>query len=176
LGALGAVVVLLLAGFTMLNTEVVWGYLLAAAAFEAWLGWRVAAAGRAPVTPNQPPYFFSGEEARLVGRYRFYYTWPGVAHQSCNVLSALGLTALVLAPWLTYKGAFLPAALAGLNLFPVAHFTRRLAPLMALRMRAYKGEREALTLLEAHDPAWKKILANKGQSVLDSPQTPGGTS
>ena len=162
MGALGAVVVLLLAGFTMLNTEVVWGYLLAAAAFEAWLGWRVAAVGHAPVTPNEPPYAFSEEEARLVGRYRFYFTWPVVARQSCNVLAALGLTAIILAPWLTYKGAFLPAALAGLNLFPVAYFTRRLAPVMALSLRAYKGDRAALRLLEAHGPAWQKILAKRG--------------
>ena len=176
MGALGAVVVLLLAGFTFLNTEMCWAYLLAAAAFEAWLGWRVAAVGNAPVTPNEPPYAFTEDEARLVGRYRFYFTWPGVARESCNVLSALGLTAIVLTPWLTYKGAFLPAALAGLNLFPVAYFTRRLAPLMALRLRAYKGEREALALLGAHDPAWQKILAKRGQSVLDSPKTPGGTS
>lgn len=161
LGALGAVAALLLAGFAFLSTGMCWAYLAFAAAFEAWLAWRVAAAGNAPVAPHEPPYAFSEEEARLVGLYRFYFTWPALARQSSNVLAAVGLTALVLAPWLTYKGAFLPAALVGLNLFPVAHFTRRLSPLMALRLRAHKGDREALDLLAAHDPAWQKILAKR---------------
>ena len=161
LGAIGALAALLLAGFTFLSTGMCWAYVAFAAAFEAWLAWRMAAVGSAPVAPHEPPYSFSEEEARLVGLYRFYFTWPGVASQASNVLAAIGLTALVLAPWLTYKGAFLPAALIGLNLIPVAHFTRRIVPLMALRLRAHKGDREALRLLEAHDPAWQKILAKQ---------------
>jgi hypothetical protein len=65
----------------------------------------------------------------------------------------------VLALWLTYRFAFLPAALIGINLFAVARFTRRLAPVMALRLAASRGDREALDLLSAHDPAWAKIIA-----------------
>ena len=41
----------------------------------------------------------------------------------------------------------------------VARFTRRLVPVMALRLAASRGEREALDLLSAHDPAWVKIRA-----------------
>ena len=45
------------------------------------------------------------------------------------MLAALGLTALVLAPWLTYKQAFLQAIVIGVNLFAVARLTKAVAPL-----------------------------------------------
>jgi hypothetical protein len=75
------------------------------------------------------------------------------------VLSAIGLSGLVLGLWLTYKQAFVPAALIGLNLFAVTRFTKVLAPLLTLRMAASRGERDALVMLEVHDPAWAKIRA-----------------
>ena len=53
------------------------------------------------------------------------------------MLSALGLTALVLVPWLIYKLEFTQALLIGANLFAVARFTNNLA---------------ALRMLEFHDP------------------------
>lgn len=157
MGGYGAVAVLLFTGWSFLDAAVSWAYIGVVGVFEAWLAQRIVAVGRRPVASNQPPYGFSEEEARLVGRYRFYFTWPEVARQSSNVLAAIGLSALALTPWLTYKGAFVQAILIGLNLFLVAHFTRQLSPVMALRLRAYKGDREALGMLEAHDPAWKKI-------------------
>jgi len=151
---------LVLAGWAALDPgRMAWVYLAAAIAFELWLARRVAAAGAAAVTAGEPPYGFSEEEARLVGRYRFYFTYPAVARDASAVLAALGLSALLLAPWLTYKLAFAQAALIGANLFAVARFTRRVAPLMALRVAANRGEREALRMLELHDPAWEKIRA-----------------
>ena len=136
-----------------------WVYLAAAIAFEFWLARRIASAGAAPALAGEPPYGFSEEEARLVGRYRFYFTYPGIARDASAILAALGLSALLLAPWLTYQQAFAPAALIGVNLFAVARFTRLVAPLMSLRVAANTGDREALRLLELHDPAWEKIRA-----------------
>lgn len=168
MGAYGSVVILLLTGWSFLNAGVSWVYIGVVGAFEAWLAQRILSVGRRPVPPNEPPYAFSEEEAQLVGRYRFYFTWPEVARQSSSLLAATGLSALLLAPWLTYKGAFLEAILIGANLFLVAHFTRQLSPVMALRLRAYKGDREALRMLEVHDPAWKKIR----DAVLQRPADP----
>jgi hypothetical protein len=73
------------------------------------------------------------------------------------MLAALGLASLVLSPWLVFRGAFLPAALIGVNLLAVGSLTRRLAPVLVLRIAAAKGDRAALRLLELHDPLWKKI-------------------
>ena len=155
-----SVVFLMLAGWTALNPwPMAWFYIAAFVAFELWLVRGARGIGRGPVTENEAPYYFSDEEARLVERYRFYFTYPAIARQSASVLAAIGLSALLLAPWLTYKHAFLPAALIGLNLFAVARLTRRLAPLVALRTQAARGDRQALRLLELHGPAWAKIHA-----------------
>jgi hypothetical protein len=111
------------------------------------------------VSAREAPYHFSEDEAQLVGRYRFYFTYPALARESASVLAAVGLSALVLAFWLLYKQAFVQAVLAGVNLLAVARFTRLLSPQMALRITASRGDRAALRLLEAHDPAWAKIRA-----------------
>ena len=92
-------------------------------------------------------------------RYRFYFTYPTVARDCSSVLSAIGLSGLVLGIWLTFKQSFVPAALIGLNLFAVTRFTRVVAPLLALRMAGSRGDRDALLMLEVHDPAWAKIRA-----------------
>jgi hypothetical protein len=70
-----------------------------------------------------------------------------------------GLTALLLAPWLTFRHALVQAVLVGVNLFAVARFTKLLAPQLALRVAASKGDRTALRMLEIHDPLWMKIQA-----------------
>jgi hypothetical protein len=151
--------VLLLAGWTFLNAAVAWAYIAAFIAFEFWLLRGLAAGGREPVAVGEAPYYFSQDEADLIRRYRFYFTWPDRARAASSVLAALGLTALVLAPWLTYKHAFLQAVVIGVNLFAVARLTRAVAPLVALRIAASRSDREALRLLGAHDPAWSKIRA-----------------
>ena len=168
MGPLGSVTVLVLAGWAALNpVPMAWLYIVAVFAFEAWLFSRMRALGNAPVAPRVPPYDFSEEEAKLVGRYRFYFTYPVIAKQASSVLAASGLTTLALAPWLTYKHAFLPAGLIGLNIFAVAWFTRRVAPVTALSMSASRGNREALRMLEVHGPAWQKIHAgNRGESPI----------
>lgn len=158
MGGLAAAGVLLLGGFAALWPHVMpWPYIAVMLGFEAWLAFRVRAVGSAPVTPGETPYLFSEEEAALVGRHRFYFTYPAVCRQAASVLSATGLTALILAPWLTYKLQFVAAAIVGLNLFLVARLTKKVAPMMTLRMAAAKGDRAALRALEMHDPVWEKI-------------------
>jgi hypothetical protein len=133
MGGYGTVGVLLLAGWAFLNAGVAWAYLAATALFELWLLRRVAAAGRQPAAVGEPPYHFSEEEARLVGRYRFFFVDVRKARQLSSVLAATGLTALVLVPWLAYKSAFVQAALIGLNVIAVAYLTRRLVPMGDVR-------------------------------------------
>ena len=136
-----------------------WVYIAVVILFEFWLARRIAAVGRDAPPTGEAPYHFTDEEARLIQRYRFYFSYPNIAAQASSVLAATGLTALVLAPWLTFKSAYLPAIIVGVNLFAVARFTRLLAPLMALRIAASRGDRDALRMLEIHGPLWAKINA-----------------
>jgi hypothetical protein len=163
-GGYGSVGVLLLAGWAALNPQpMAWVYIGVLLAFELWLARRMSEAGRGTPAANEPPYHFTAEEAGFVGRYRFYFTYPGIAKHSASVLSAIGLSTLLLVPWLTYKVAYLPAVIIGMNLFAVARFTKKLVPLMTLRIAASRGDREALRLLEIHDPLWAKIRAGNAK-------------
>lgn len=159
MGKYAAAGILGLAGVAALNPQMSWAYIAAFAAFELWLVRRRALAERGPVPVDEAPYCFTAEEAALVERYRLYFAFPALAREASSVLAALGLTALLLAPWLTYRHALVQAALIGLNLFAVARFTKQLAPLSALRVAASKGDRTALRMLELHDPLWAKIRA-----------------
>jgi hypothetical protein len=160
MGVYGALAMVILAGFAFIKPATAsWFYVAAFVAFELWLARRVSSHGRAPAAVGEAPYHFSAEEAELVGRYRYYFTYPAAARDAASVLAALGLSALLLAPWLTYKMAYLQAALAGLNLFAVARLTKQVAPLVGLRMAAMSGDREAQRLLDLHEPAWDKIRA-----------------
>jgi hypothetical protein len=163
-GGYGSVAVLLLAGWAALDPwPMSWLYLAAAFGFELWLARAIARAGYQPPAAGEAPYHFTEDEARLIGRYRFYFAMPGAARQCSSVLAATGLSALVLAPWLLYKQQLLPAALVGLNLLAVARLTKLVAPLMALTVAARRGDREALRALELHDPLWTKIRAANSQ-------------
>jgi hypothetical protein len=146
---------LLLAGVTFLQGALAWAYIAAVAVFEVWLARRIAAVGRDPVAAGEPPYRFSAEEADLVGRYRFHFTYPGVARQAASVLAAIGLASLVLAPWLTIKHQFLEALLIGANLFAVARFTRQVSPVLAA-----EG-------VDRHRSAWSKIRSANQKSGTD---------
>src|SRR3989475_8428761 len=160
MGAYASVAVRRVAGWAALTPgRRSWAYLAAAVAFEIWLARRMAALPSVGVPQGEPPYHFSADEAQLVGRYRFYFTYPALARESASVLAAIGLSALVLAFWLLYRQAFVQAVPAGVNLLAVARFTRLLSPQIALRITASRGDRAALRLLEAHDPAWAKIRA-----------------
>jgi uncharacterized membrane protein len=169
LGGLASVGILLLAGWAALTPRpMAWLYIGAVALFEFWLVRRFAALGRDPVPALAPPYRFTEEEALLVGRYRFYFTYPALANAASSVLAAVGLSGLVLALWLTFRQAFIPALLIGANLFAVTRFTKVLAPLMALRLTASRGDRAALRMLEIHDPVWAKIrAANEAGRKMD---------
>jgi hypothetical protein len=161
----GSVLMLILAGWAALEPRPMsWVFIAAVAAFELWLAQRMVALNATPVTVDEPPYRFSAEEAGLVARYRFYFTYPASAAQAGSVLAAIGLSSAVLALWLTYRQAFVEGALLGLNLFGVSWFTRRMAPVYALRIAASRGKRDALRMLELLDPLWAKIRqANPSQ-------------
>ncbi len=160
LGALATVGILIAGGLAALTPRpMAWVYVAIVAAFELWLLRRIGALGDEPVSAGVPPYNFTGDEASIVRRYRFYFTYPALARDCSSVLSAVGLSGIVLGLWLTYKQAFIPAALIGANLFAVTRFTKVLSPLLALRMAASRGDRDALLMLEVHDPAWAKIRA-----------------
>ena len=149
--------ILALAGFAALHpASLSWLYVGAVAALEAWLFGIMRSATGAP-TAGEPPYRFTEEEARLVARYPFYFAFPGISKHASSVLAAIGITSLVLGPWLAYRSAYVPAVLAALNLLPVGWLTRRVAPLLALGLAANRGDREALRMIEAHDGAWQKI-------------------
>jgi hypothetical protein len=149
--------ILALAGFAALHhASLSWLYVGAVAALEAWLFGIMRSATGAPAA-GEPPYRFTEEEARLVARYPFYFAFPGISKHASSVLAAIGITSLVLGPWLAYRSAYVPAVLAALNLLPVGWLTRRVAPLLALGLAANRGDREALRMIEAHDGAWQKI-------------------
>jgi len=163
-GGYGSVGVLLLAGWAALSPQPMsWVYIGVVLAFELWLARRANEAGRGTPATNEPPYNFTAEEAEFICKYRFYFAYPGIAQQSASVLSAVGLSTLLLVPWLTYKQVYLPAILIGANLFAVARFTKMLVPLMTLRIAASRGDREALRRLEIHDPLWAKIRAGNSK-------------
>ena len=154
----GAVPVLLLTGLVLFSPQAMsWAYVAGVVAFEAWLRYRIASLGGDPLPADEAPYRFSEAEARLVGRYRFYFHSPVAARASASVLAAAGLTGLLLAPWLTYHHAYVQAVLVGANVFAAARLTRQVAPVNALRQSASRGDREALAQLEAHESAWAKI-------------------
>ena len=154
----GSVAMLLLAGFAALNPRpMAWVYIAAVGAFELWLFSRMRTLAKVPVAVDEPPYRFSAEEAVLVERYRFYFTYPVSASQAGSVLSAIGLGSVILALWLTFKGTPVEGAAIGLNLFAVGWFTKRVAPVYALRIAASRGKRDALRALELIDPLWTKI-------------------
>ncbi len=157
---IGGVLALFLAGLAALYPQpMAWVYVVAFMGFEFWLLRRLNAAGRAPAAVDEPPYHFTEEEAALIGRYRLYFADPQVARTAASTLAALGLSALILSPWLLFRQALVPAFLVALNLLAVGSLTKRLAPVMALRIAANKGDRAALRMLELHDPLWRKIQA-----------------
>ena len=159
---------LLLAGWAALDPQpMAWVYVAAVAVFELWLLRRTRALGDEPVAVDAEPYRFTADEAQLVRRYRLYFTYPALARDCSSVLAAVGLSGIVLGLWLTYRQDFVPAALIGANLFAVTRFTKVLAPLMALRLAASRGDRGALLMLEVHDPAWAKIRsANEAERKM----------
>jgi hypothetical protein len=152
------VLMLVLAGWAALTPNPVsWVFIAAVAVFEVWLLASMRKLERGPVPVDEAPYRFSAEEARFIERYRFYFSYPGLAAQAGSVLAAIGLAGMVLALWLTFKQAPVQGALIGLNLFAVGWFTKRIAPVYALRIAASRGKRDALRALELIDPLWGKI-------------------
>jgi hypothetical protein len=162
----GAVGMLFLAGLAALFPPAMsWAYIIAFIGFELWLLRRMASVAAGPVPIGEPPYQFTEREARLVGRYRFYFTYPAVARESASVLAAIGLTALVISPWLVFRQQLPAAFLVAVNLLAVGALTRRLSPAMVLRIAASKGDRESLEMLEAHETACARIKEANAKAV-----------
>ena len=135
-----------------------WGFALAEFAFLAWLARETGRTDRGALMararePLEP------DEADLLKRHAFYFARPALARECASALAVLGLTTLVLVPWLTYKLQFAPAILIGVQMFAVARLTKLVSPVYALRMAGAKGDREALRLLSAHDGAVRKLSA-----------------
>ena len=64
-----------------------------------------------------------------------------------------------------FRQQLVQAVLVGVNLFAVAALTKRLSPVMVLKIAASKGDRVALEMLEAHETAWAKIrVANEARA------------
>lgn len=162
-----AVAMLFLGGLAALEpAPMSWVFMAAVAAFELWLLVRMRTLERGRVPVGEAPYRFTAEEARLVERYRFYFTYPAAAAQAGSVLAAIGLASMLLALWLPFRQALMQGALIGANLFLAGWLTKRLAPLFALRIAASRGDREALRMLEIVDPLWAKIrAANQAQEA-----------
>jgi hypothetical protein len=158
---------LVLAGWAALTPQPMsWVFVGAVAVFEVWLLARMRSLEQGRVPVDEAPYLFSAEEARFIERYRFYFSYPALAAQAGSVLAAIGLAGMVLALWLTFKQAFAQGALIGANLFVVGWLTKRVAPVFALRIAASRGDREALRLLEIHEPLWARIrAANQSQET-----------
>jgi hypothetical protein len=133
-----------------------WLFAAAEFAFLAWLARRMRKTDAAALIARaREP--LEHDEADIVQRYPLYFAHPELARQSASMVAALGLASLVLVPWLTYKLQWAQAIVIGICLFPVGRLTRVLSPLLALRMAANKGDREALRLLGAHDGARRKL-------------------
>jgi hypothetical protein len=159
-GAYGSVAMLFLAGLAALYpAPMAWVYVVAFMLFEFWLLRRMKREGNAPAMVGEAPYHFTEEEAVLIGRFRFYFTFPEVSRNAGSTLAAIGISALILAPWLLFRGALVPAMLVAVNLLAVGVLTRRISPVLVLRIAANKGDRAALRMLELHDPLWEKIKA-----------------
>ena len=154
----GAVVMLVFAGLAALFPPgMAFIYIAAFVGFELWLLRQMGAMPRHPVPAGEAPYHFSAIESELIGRYRFYFTHPAVARDAASALAAIGLSALVLSPWLLFRQHLTPAFVIAVNLLAVGTLTKRLSPVMVLRIAASKGDRESLSMLEAHETAWAKI-------------------
>ena len=139
-----------------------WAFGAAELAFLAWLARELR---KAASRPGPARAALEADEADIVQRYPLYFQRPAFARECASTLAAFGLASLVVVPWLTYKLAWPPAILIGVQLFAVARLTKRLSPILVLRMATAKGDRDALRLLSAHDSAMRKVSA---------PDQPGG--
>lgn len=157
LKGVGPIAVAVLAGLAFLQpSSGGWAFAAADMGFVALLWQSVRRSdAQALVAAAQEP--LAGDEVDVVTRYAFYFSRPDWARELSSILAALGLASLLLVPWLTYKAQWWPAIAIGGCLFGVARLTKLLSPVYALRMAVSKGDREALRLLSAHDPALRKL-------------------
>lgn len=125
---------------------------------------KIAAVPREPVAVNEPPYHFDRDEAAVVQRFRYFFTNPASASEIASTLSAMGLVALVLSPWLVYKQEVVQAGLIAAHVFLIGPMTKKLSPVYALRLAAHKGSDEAVRMAKAYDTAWGKIRAVREQN------------
>jgi hypothetical protein len=154
---LGALAVAALTAWIFLAPAIgAWAFAAAEFTFLAWLARELRKAASKPSPARES---LEADEAEIVQRYPLYFQRPAFARECASTLGALGLASLVAVPWLTYKLAWLPAILVGVQLFAVARLTKLLSPVHTLRLATAKGDRDALRLLSAHDGAMRKVSA-----------------
>jgi hypothetical protein len=154
---LGALAVAALTAWIFLGPAIAaWAFAAAEFAFLGWLARELRKAASKPIRARES---LEADESEIVRRYPLYFQQPAIARECASTLAALGLASLVIVPWLTYKLAWLPAILIGVQLFAVARLTKLLSPVHTLRLATAKGDRDALRLLSAHDGAMRKVSA-----------------
>jgi biotin transporter BioY len=164
---LGALAIAALTGWSFLEARVgSWAFVAVEFAFIAWFSRELRRVdGAALLARASPP--LEPDEIELVRRYLAYFARPAFTRECASTLSAIGLSSLVLVPWLIYKLQWAQAILIGMMLFAVGRLTKLASPVYALRLAGAKGDREALRLLSAHDGAARKL------SAPDQPESGG---
>jgi len=162
---IGAVAVISIAAWSAIDPSFASWVYVACFVLIAQTGFMIKTANvpRDPVPVDAPPYHFDRDEADLVQRYRYYFTYPESAREISSTLAAMGIVALALSPWLAFKQHWVQAVLIAAHIILIGPLTRKLAPLYSLRVAAHKGDAEAARLHNAHDRAWAKIRAVREQ-------------
>lgn len=80
---------------------------------------------------------FTEEERRVVSKYYQHCQFTMTSISVASTLGGMGIGALILTPWLWYKGAIVQSAIIGLSYFPAAQLSNWYNPINVLRS-AYK--------------------------------------
>ena len=108
----------------------------------------------------------TSEEFDLVNAYKFHFLYPGTTRELSSIVAALGLAAFAFVPPLLWKGAYIEAAIIGLNWFATGPLSHKLSPLNGLRGMAARGDSTSAQRLSAWDTAWTKVAAPKSGRYL----------
>ena len=110
-----------------------WLFIGVFAAFAAWLLAATWSLRPSRLSPDEGPYFFSGEEVALFRRYPIYFRYPYTARQYSSTFTAVQVLSIVWLLTLLFNrewalaGAFVAVYLAASNLAPFmnpGHFLR----------------------------------------------------
>jgi hypothetical protein len=71
----------------------------------------------------------TSDEFDLINAYKLHFMYPGATRELSSVIAALGLVSLAFVPLLLWKGAYIEAAVIGVNWFVVGPLSHKLSPL-----------------------------------------------